>query len=228
MGGIKMRAKKVFFCRLIFNFSEKPKEGEGQGTDGGEQGADGNIGGQEKGTPEEKPENDTSRIDKLIEEAVKRQTKKMSDENRRLAKTLEKLQKEKLSEDELKQLKIDNKMAEIAEREKQITKQENGLYAIKAIKAVGLDDGSENSLELIDFVMCDTKEEIDNRAKTFSALVNKLVKADVDRKFKESGRVPGRSSTSGGGGDNIAVMLGKMTAQSNEKSRSIIDSYINK
>lgn len=225
-----MKAKRSIFLPVNLQFFGEGEGDGGQGAEGGEQGeGDGDIGGQEQENPEEKQEDDTSRINKLVEEAVKRQTKKITDENRKLTKTLEKLQKEKLSEDELRQLEIENKMAEIAEREKQITEQENRLHAIKAIKAVGLDDGSENSLELIDFIMCDTKEEIDNRAKIFSALVNKLVKADVDRKFKESGRIPGKSNSVGGSSNSsIAALLGKMTSQSNEKSRSIIDSYLNK
>lgn len=227
-----MKLKKNSFLPVNLQFFGETEESEGQGDNsGGENKSDNDEGLNNGGEPpEENPEEDTSRLTKLIEDAVKRATKKMSEENKKLTKALDKLQKEKLSEDELKQLEIDNKMAEIAEREKQLAENENRLYAIKAVKAAGLDDGSENSLELIDFIMGVDKEDIDSRVKTFGDLVNKFVKAEVDRIFKENGRIPGRGAGSGNGGDenNIAAELGKRAAQANEKARSIIDSYLNR
>lgn len=229
MGGIEVKEKKNIFLSVNLQFFGEAEGGENKGDDGGEQGTENSNIGDKEEIFGKNAENDTSRIDKLIQDAVKRETKKMSDENRKLTKTLEKLQKEKMSEDEIKQLEMDNKIAEIEEREKRIQEQENKLHAIKAIKSAGLDDGSENSLELIDFVMSGTKEEIDSRVKTFGVLVNKFVKAEVDKKFKENGRIPGRSNSDGKTScDNIANLLGKMASQDNEKSRSIIDSYLNK
>lgn len=228
---MRLKERKLLPINLRF-FGENGDNGIQESDSGGEDNSDnGKNSADENGenSTDDKPEDETSRLDKLIEEAVKRQTKKMSDENKKLSKALEKLQKEKLSEEELKQLELDNKIAEIAEREKQIIEQENRLHAIKAIKEIGLDDGSENSLELIDFVMSGTKEEIDGKVKTFSALVNKFVKAEVDRRFKENGRIPGKNNSGGGISDGgIAALLGKIASQDNEKSRNIIDSYLNK
>jgi len=228
---MKFKRKNVLPVNLQF-FGET-EGGEGQGENGGENAAadsekDLDFNGQNE-QPKEKNENDdTGRLDELIKGAVKRETKKLADENKKLTKTLEKFQKEKLSDDELKQLELENKMAEIAERERQVTENENRFYAIKAIKSAGLDDGGENSLELIDFVMGDTKEEIDSRVKIFSGLINKFVKSAVDRTFKENGRIPGKGTgyTKGGNKADIASMLGKMSAQANEKAKSVIDSYL--
>lgn len=227
-----MKLKKNSFLPVNLQFFGEIGESEGQGDNSGEENKPDNDEGLNNGgePPEENLEEDTSRLTRLIEDAVKRATKKMSEENKKLTKALDKLQKEKLSADELKQLEIDNKMAEIAEREKQLAENENRLYAIKAVKAAGLDDGSENSLELIDFIMGVDKEDIDSKVKTFGDLVNKFVKAEVDRIFKENGRIPGRGAGSGNGRDenNIAAELGKRAAQANEKARSIINSYLNR
>ena len=231
IGGMKMEMKR--FLPINLNFFGESEGGEGQGGSGGETAAadleKGVSPGGENKEPEEKNEdNDTSQLDKLIQDAAKRENKKLADENRKLTKALEKLQKEKLSEDELKQLEIENKIAEITERERQVTEKENRLYAIKAIKAAGLDDGSENSLELIDFVMGAAKEEIDSKVKIFGGLINKFVKAEVDRTFKENGRIPGKGTNEdrGGNENNIAVQLGKMSASAKEKSRNVIDAYL--
>lgn len=75
------------------------------------------------------------------------------------------------------------------------------MYAIKAIKAAGLDDGSDASLELVDFVLGADEKAIDARVKAFGALVKKFVAAEVDKTFKDSGRNPGKGS-SGGKEDN--------------------------
>ena len=80
-----------------------------------------------------------------------------------------------------------------------LAEKENRLFAIKAIKAAGLDDGSDKALELVDFVIGGSEEEIEARVKAFNGLVKKFVKAEVDKTFKQHGRDPGQGG--GGAGD---------------------------
>lgn len=103
---------------------------------------------------------DYDKIEKLIQARVDKQLAAERKKTVDLKKQLERLQKSKLTDDELKQVELDEKENAIAEREKAITEKENRLFAVKAIKEAGLDDGSDTSLSLIDFVMGADEEEI--------------------------------------------------------------------
>lgn len=153
---------------------EKPPEGEPTENDDTPSGAD---------------------IEKLIQQAVDRATNKLGNDNKKLRKELETLQKEKLSAEELRDLEIQNREQDIAEREKSLQEKENRLYAIKAIKKAGLDDGSDVSLELVDFVLAKETSEIDARIQAFDKLLKKLVKAEVDKTFRANGRNPHSGSS---------------------------------
>lgn len=160
---------------------------------------------QEKGQEETKQKEvntfDEEKLEKLIQAKVDRLTARLGKEKADLQKEVDKLKREKLSDEEIKQLEISEKEKALAERERALLDKENRLYAIKAIKAAQLDDGSDKSLELVDFVMSDDTETIDKRVKAFGDLVRKLVTAEVDKKFKSNGRIPNTGS-SGGGNNN--------------------------
>lgn len=169
-------------------------------------------------------------IDKLIQSAVDRALNKVGNENKKLRSENEALKKAKLSDDEIRQLEMQEKEKELAERDKAITDRENRLIAIKAIKEAGLDDGSDASLAIIDFVMADDEDGIRERVKAFNALVERIVKTKVDGVFKASGRTPGvgsdTASATSGKNESIAARMGRNTAATNQKSRSILDQYI--
>ena len=93
---------------------------------------------------------------------------------------------------------MQEKEKEIAEREQRLKEQENRLLALKAIKEIGLDDGSVDSMALVDFVMGEDEAAIKERVKTFDALVKRFVQAQVDKVFKTNGRTPGVGSTATG------------------------------
>lgn len=152
----------------------------------------------ENDKPDEETDKDNAQpdIEKLIQSAVDRATNKIGNDNKRLRKELDALKKAKLTVEELRDDELKGKEAEIAERERVLLEKENRLYAIKAIKAAGLDDGSDTSLELVDFVMADDTGVIDTKIKAFDKLIKKLVKIEVDRTFKENGRNP-QAGTSG-------------------------------
>lgn len=153
-----------------------------------------------KSDPEPDPEPDD--LDKKIQQAVDRATNKLGNENKDLKKELEKLRKEKLTEEERRELEKKEKEEELSRRERELRDKENRLYAVKAIRKAKLDDGSDTSLDLVDFVMADTEDDIDKRVKAFSALVNKMVKAEVDKTFKGNGGNPNKGAGGGGTPDN--------------------------
>lgn len=144
--------------------------------------------------PNTNPEPD---FEKMIQSAVDRATNKLGNENKKLRQQLEAIKKQKLTDDELAELDRKEREAELDEREKALQDEKNRWYAIKAIKKAGLDDGSDNALELVDFVMGTDEAAIGTKIKAFGALVKKLVKAEVDKTFKQNGRNPEMGGGSG-------------------------------
>lgn len=163
--------------------------------------------------PDGKEKEDGLDIEKLIEQAVDRATNKLGNDNKKLRGQLENLKKEKLTAEERKDMEIREKEDAIAERERALTEKENRLYAIKAIKEAGLDDGGETSLELIDFVMAEDTAAIDIKIKAFDRLVKKFVKAEVDKTFRANGRTPEKGAGAGGGKNPYAKETFNMTEQ---------------
>lgn len=127
-------------------------------------------------------------IKKLIQSEVDKVRTKYSQANAELQKKYDSLKQEKLTDDERKQLEIDEREKKIADREKELNDRDHRWYALKAIKNAGLDHGDDTALELVDFVMADSEELIDKKVKTFNSLVKKLVKEEVDVTFKQNGR----------------------------------------
>ena len=136
----------------------------------------------------------TELMERLIQAKIDKYLAKERKEKVELRKQLDDLKKLKLNEDELKQLELEEKVKMIADREKAILEKENRLYAVKAIKEAGLDDGSETSLELVDFVLGEDTAKIDAKIKTFKALFDKAVKSAVEQRFKAGGSTPAKSS----------------------------------
>lgn len=208
--------------------------GNGDGNDGGDNGDNsGNDGGNGNGGNADNKGDDsrsTEALEKLVQSKVDRLMAEERKKNADLQKRLDKLNKEKLTDDELKQAEIAEREKAIADKERALAEKENRLYAIKAIKTAGLDDGGETSLELVDFVMSDTEENIDTKVKSFKTLVDKMVSARVDATFKANGRNPNGANDSGDSGDDknatIAEKLGKSRAEQNKKSNDILSHYL--
>lgn len=200
------------------------------GGDPSSTGADNNAAGNPQTDNKGQTDDKMTEIEKLIQKAVDRATNKLGNENKSLKEKLGKLQKEKLSAEELRELEIKTREAEIAEREAAIAEKENRLYAIKAIKAAGLDDGSDMSLQLVDFVIAGKTEDIDARVKTFNDLFKSFVKREVEKTFKESGRNPNGGQQGAGDKDkkdsSIATKLGKAAAETNKQSQTVLNHYL--
>lgn len=171
--------------------------------------------------PEPKPDDgepskepiDIDKLDKIIQARV---DKEMAAERKKTAeykKKLDRLQQDKLTDEELKKLEIESREKEIAEREQAITDKENRLFAIKAIKEAGLDDGSDTALSLVDFVMGADETEIKSKVKAFKELFDKAVTAEVNKRFKEAGYTPKKGDTLNNGVNPFAKEQFNLTEQ---------------
>lgn len=160
---------------------------------------------------------DLDKLDKIVQSRVDRALATERKKNADLSRKLESLQKAKLTDDELKQVEMDEKEKAIADREKAIAEKENRLYAIKAIKEAGLDDGSDNSLKLIDFVMGEDESAIDNRVKAFKKMfteaVDKAVEKEVNKRFKDGIDTPHKGSTLNNGNNPYSKEQWNLTEQ---------------
>ena len=148
-----------------------------------------------------------------VQSQVDKITAKLGKEKAELAKQLDKVKKEKLTDDEIRRLDLEERERLAAEKERALLEKENRLYAIKSIKAAGLDDGSDKALELVDFVLSDDTDVIDSRVKAFGALVKKFAQSEIDRTFKENGRNPNGNSKSKTGNNPWAKDSFNLTEQ---------------
>lgn len=177
----------------------------------------------------EQPAGDNSALESLIQSRIDRATNKLGNENKQLRKQLEALQKEKLSDDEIKDLELKEREKTLADRDKALTEKENRWIAMKAIKEAGLDDGSDASLAIVDFVMAEDETAIKERVKAFDTLVKRIVESQVKAVFKSNGRTPGvgtDTAANAGGENDYATRSGKNAAAVNQKSRSTLDFYL--
>lgn len=202
-------------------------EGAGDGAEGAK-GTEGAAEGENKGAEQKQTETAEERIAKLVQSQVDRAMADERKKNAALQKKLDRITNEKMTDEQLKQAEMDDKVKELADKEKELADRENRLFAIKAIQEAGLNDGSDNSLELVDFVLCDNEDDIKNRVSTFKTLLDKMVAAQVDKTFKANGRTPnGAGSANEGKKDNsIAEKLGKVRAEQEEKSNKVLEYYL--
>lgn len=165
----------------------------------------GGLGGQVLDDPEkiEKKDDDLSGgqdyddIERLVQAKV---DKAMADErkkNARLSKELEKMKRDKMTADELKKYDDENREKELAEREHSVMIAENKLYAIEQLKEIGLDDGSKESMGLIDLILSEDREKIKSNIKALDTIIKAKVKSEVEKVFKDNSRVPEKSGSNG-------------------------------
>lgn len=196
----------------------------GGGSDGGDAGQGNNPDGNANNNPA--PADIEKMIQSKIDKALAEERKKSA----ALQKENDKLKKEKMTADEQKAYELAEKEKEIAEMMRVATEKENRFTAIKAINEAGFEDVGGNTLELIDFVMADNEEAIKNKVKTFKELVDKFVKAEVDKTFKQNGRNPNGSNNPAPEGNNndntVAKKLGEAAAAKAKQSTDILNHYL--
>lgn len=145
------------------------------------------------------PEDDSNeKLEKLVQAAVDRATNRLGNENKQLKEKLEKTRKEKLSAEELKQVELQEKEAELARQQAEIQTEKNRMYAVKALKKAELDDGSEDTLDLVEFVLGEDESAIDFKVKALQKFAQRIAKNTTDRIYKTNGRTPGKGNVSGG------------------------------
>lgn len=154
-----------------------------------------------KEDPSTDPEDPDKKLEKLVQAAVDRATNKIGNENKKLKLQLEAERKKNLSADELKQVELQEKEAELAQKEQEIKEKESRMYAIKALKKAELDDGSEETLDLVEFVLGEDETAIDVKVKALQKFAQRVAKNTTDGIYKANGRTPGKGNA-GGGSDN--------------------------
>ena len=154
-----------------------------------------------KDDPPADPTDPDAKLEKMIQAAVDRATNKLGNENKKLTGDLDKERKKNLSADELKQIELQEKETELAQKEQQIKEKENRMYAIKSIKKAELDDGSEDALDLVEFVLGEDETAIDLKVKALQKFAQRVIKNTTDGIYKANGRIPGKGNA-GGGQDN--------------------------
>lgn len=167
-------------------------------------------------------------IEKLVQAKVDRITADLGKKNAELQQQVNKLTREKLSDEEIKKLEMEEKETAIAEKEKALRERENKLTAINAIKEVGLDDGSTEALELVDFIIADNEENIKARATALKKLIDKRISAEVAKTFKQNGRTPNggqQEQDSTNKETSLAAKLGKAKAAQNKTADDVLKYY---
>lgn len=167
-------------------------------------------------------------IEKLVQAKVDRITADLGKKNAGLQKEINKLRKEKLTDEEVKQLEMAEKEQAMKDKEKALLERENRLIAINAIKEAGLDDGSTEALELVDFVIADNEENIKARAVSLKNLIDKRAAAEVAKIFKKNGRIPngGKQGEETADKDtSLAEKLGKARAAQNKTANDVLKYY---
>lgn len=136
------------------------------------------------------------KLEKMIQAAVDRATNKLGNENKLLKEQLSSERKKNLSAEELKKVELQEKEAQLADKEKEIREKENRMYAVKALKKAELDDGSEDTLELVEFVLGADETEIDTKVKALQKFAKRIAQNTTDGIYRANGREPGRGNSS--------------------------------
>lgn len=136
-----------------------------------------------------------------VQRMIDRATNKLGNENKKLKADLDKARKANMSAEELRQAEIDEKEKELAEKEQALQDKESRMYAIAALKKAGLDDGSEDAMSLIDFVLGEDENTIDSRVKALKVFADRIAKNTTDGIYRENGREPGKGNAGGGKGN---------------------------
>ena len=141
------------------------------------------------------------KLEKMIQAAIDRATNKLGNENKGLKEKLDAERKKNLSSEELKQVELQEKETELAKKEQEIKDKENRMYAIKALKKAELDDGSEDTLDLVDFVLGEDEAAINLKVKALQKFAQRVAKNTTNGIYRTNGREPGKGNA-GGAKDN--------------------------
>lgn len=163
--------------------------------------------------PASEPTIPVAQVDRIVQAKVDKAMAETRKENAQLKQQLERERKAKLTEDEVRQLELEEREKTIADREKELQDRLNREHAQKALREVGLDDGSETAFYLVDFVIGEDEDEIKGKVKTLKDLVDKAVAAEVNKRFKDNGYTPKKSAELNGGVNPFKTETFNLTEQ---------------
>lgn len=169
-------------------------------------------------------------LEKIIQQRVDKITAKLGKEKADAVAALEQLKKDKMSADELAKYELEQEKKALAEEKRSLADKSNRLLAVNELTKVELYDGGETGTALLNMVVSGVTEESDI-AKNVTALksvIDKLVSAQVQKTFKDNGRVPngGGKEPDGENKDNgFAAKLGKEAAERAKSSNDILNHY---
>ncbi len=188
----------------------------------------GNPGGGAAGGEEPKNETLEERIDRLADIKAEKKLKELSKKNTALQKALEKVRKDKLSDDEIRALEIAEKEESLVAKEKELNDRELHIYALKGLKAAGLDDGSDKAFGLAELVMGESNEAIDNNIKALKEAIDTLAASRVDEAIGSHSRTPAAGGTppTGDGGASAIAKRAQEKAAAKKQADSILSRYI--
>lgn len=109
---------------------------------------------------------------------------------------LEKIKREKMTEEERAQADREKAARDLKEREDALNAREVALHTVEVLTAKGL------PLQFRDFLAGSNKEETDKRVVDFETAWAKALKEAVEAKFKDGGSDPNKGKGGGGGDKN--------------------------
>lgn len=171
------------FDELAKNFQGEESEEETTDTEKQE--------GTEEEATEDKPDVDTL-ISQAVQRAVDKVANKLGNENKKLKEQLKEEQKKHLSAEEIKKMELEEKEREILEKEQALRTESNRMYALKALKKAALDDGSEDTFDLLDLVLGEDEEQIAVKVKALEKYKRKIEANKMESIYKQNGRTPSK------------------------------------
>ena len=169
-------------------------------------------------------------IEKIVQSRVDKITAKLGKEKAEAEAALEQMKKDKMSADQLAKYELEQEKKSLAEQKKELAEKTNRLLAVNELTKVELYDGGETGAALLNLVVNGAKEEaqIAENVKALKSVIDKLVSAQVQKTFKDNGRVPngGGKEPDGENKENsIAAKLGKEAAERAKSSNDILNHY---
>lgn len=168
-------------------------------------------------------------LEKIVQSRVDSRTAQYGKEKADLLKEIEKLKKDSMTAEQLKEYELKKEREALEAQKKEVADKAKRITAITELTKLELYDGGENANALLDLVVNGTNEETEIVAnvQALNSVISKLVAAKVEKTFKDNGRVPNGGGS--GGTDtkqpNIAETLGKNKAEAEKKSNDILSYY---
>lgn len=152
---------------------------------------------EDKPDPLEKLDKETREaVEKMLQSERDRAANKVGNDKKgeieELKKQIEELKTKAMDDDQRKKYEDEQKAKEFEEQKKEFEVTRNKYVATQALSSAGLD----NSEDVVSLVLGEDEAATKAKVATLQKLVNKLVKAAVDQRFKEAGRDPSHGSGS--------------------------------